>query len=132
MGGKDRMGVGKKGPTTPCRPEVAHYLNQLSKQALLDLVVDALGLQAGGEPEDVTLEQVKDFAGPRLRVRGDREPKPPQHNRFVHRGTNRVYPKCAPSGCILCQRDGKPLATREEYEAFVYRGEVIDPTVQVR
>jgi hypothetical protein len=65
----------KKGVTTPMQREVHNYLLGLSKAALLDCLADALGVMAGGDPETVELERVRAFVQPRLRVRGDREPR---------------------------------------------------------
>lgn len=102
-------GLNKKPPTVPMAEGVEHYLDQLSKSAVVDLLLDALGRLEGGEPDSVTLEALQSFAGPRLRVRGDREPKPyvPPHWRRVG------LDKCAP-GCPSCTTSGTPTATDEE------------------
>lgn len=64
---KSRIGVTKKWRTVPITRDVAWVLDGLSKQALLDCLVDALT----AEPEELTLERVAEHCNPRLLVRED-------------------------------------------------------------
>lgn len=48
------------------------YLSQLSKQALVDLVLDAVDLARGEGEWD--LDDLQDYIAPRMAVRGDRVP----------------------------------------------------------
>lgn len=69
------MSGSKKWVTCPAPPGVVAYLDRLSKRALIDLVLDATGLIQGCEPDAINFAELREFVGPRLLVRGDREPR---------------------------------------------------------
>ncbi len=64
-----------KGITSPAPRDVVVAMRRLSKNAVIDLALDAIAAVAGidsCEPVDLTVALVADFANPRLAVRGDR------------------------------------------------------------
>lgn len=67
------MRITAKGPVYS-DPAVS-WLSQLSKSALIDLVVDLIRQKAASADDPVPKATAIDFASPILRARGDRIPK---------------------------------------------------------
>ncbi len=64
-----------KGVTSPAPRPVVVAMRRLSKNAVIDLALDAIAVVAdmdSCEASDLTVPLVADFANPRLAVRGDR------------------------------------------------------------
>jgi hypothetical protein len=67
-----RTGVLKKGTTSPANPEVVEALQQCSKAALLDCLLDVIAMAEGCADNAVELRIVAGYVNPRLVVRGDK------------------------------------------------------------
>lgn len=68
---RKRAGVLKKRATHPAATkDVIDWFSRVSKQALVDMVLDVLS--PDGEP--LTIDQLREFCGPRLAARNDRLP----------------------------------------------------------
>lgn len=93
----------KKRPTHPAawhpqggESDLLCYLQDTSKAALIDIVLDLVGLAEGIDIP--TVEQVAALANPRLKIRDDRDPMPSVRKWAVERARRQAGRRSDPWG----------------------------------
>jgi len=78
-----------KKPALSCGP-AAKYLNQLSKAALIDVLIETLAISSGSCDDPVTVQQCVEACAATINRRGDRPPSTETGRKFTEADVGRI------------------------------------------